>query len=307
MNNNNYNNEHYFLMRIRGNLHHRKLNDFFKLMNLSKAKIQYLIKNNCCFVNGELSDETKVLNQNDYLMIDITNFEKIDYSPVESKLDILYEDDYLLIINKPSGHIIYSNDSKTTIANYIANYYHKIELNSTIRHCHRLDTDTTGCLVYAKDIITHSAMSKMFEENKIKKTYLAISEGIIVKDGIIATPIGKDRHTNGKMIVYNKGQNAKTTYKVLSNNHNTSLLSVEIETGRTHQIRVHLSSILHPLYGDKLYGAVTDSRVMLHCYRLNFVHPILGTRLEITSKIPQDFNKVLKKEGLSCDKLSNLI
>lgn len=301
---NNYINEHYFMMRIRGNLHHKRLSDLFKMMNLSKQKIQYLINNNCCFINGELVDETKLLNQNDYLMIDISNFEQIDYKPVDAKLDILYEDDYLLIINKPTSMIVYSLDKNTiSLANYVANYYQINDLNSTIRHCHRLDKDTTGCLVYAKDLITHSAMSKMFEDNKIKKTYLAIAEGIIIKDGIINTPIGKDRHVNGKMVTHPNGQKAITKYKVLSKNQNTSLLSVEIETGRTHQIRVHLSSILHPLYGDKLYGAITESRVMLHCHKLNFVHPILGTRLEITAKIPQDFNNILKKERLSCDKL----
>lgn len=302
------NNEHYFMMRVRGNLHHKKLGDFFKTMNISKQKIQYLLSNNCCFVNGELADETKLLNQNDYLMIDISNFEQIDYNSINYKLDILYEDEYLLIVNKPSSVIIYDQDNKTTsMANYVANYYEKNNLNSTIRHCHRLDKDTTGCLVYAKDLITHSAMSKMFEDNKIKKTYLAVTEGIIFKDGVITSPIGKDRHVNGKMITHPNGQKAITKYKVVSKNQNTSLLCVEIETGRTHQIRVHLSSILHPLYGDKLYGAITESRVMLHCYKLNFVHPILGTRLEITAKIPQDFNNILKKERLSCDKINNLI
>lgn len=300
-------NEHYFLMRIRGNLHNKKLIDLFKMMNLAKNKVQYLINNSCCYLNGELCDENKVLNQNDYLMIDISNFEKIDYQPTQFKLDILYEDDYLLIINKPSNYIIYDKESNETIANYIANYYQEIGLNSSIRHCHRLDKDTTGCLVYAKDLITHSAMSKMFEDNLVKKSYLAIAEGMIVKDGSINTSIGKDRHINGKMVIYSNGQHALTNYKVIDKNPTVSLLSVEIKTGRTHQIRVHLSSILHPLYGDKLYGAVTTSRVMLHCYQLNFVHPILGNRLQITANIPQDFRNTLKKEGLSCNKMSNVI
>lgn len=300
-------NEHYFLMRVRGNLHNKRLMDFFKTMNVAKNKTQYLLNNHCCYINGELCDETKLLSQNDYLMIDINNFEKIDYLPTKFNLDILYEDEYLLIINKPSGHIIYDKETNLSVANFIANYYYEIGLNSTIRHCHRLDIDTTGCLVYAKDVITHSVMSKMFEENNIKKTYLAIAEGIIVKDGTINSSIGRDRHNNGKMVIYGNGQKALTNYKVISKNQNFTLLGVEIKTGRTHQIRVHLSSVLHPLYGDKLYGAVTSSRVMLHCYKLSFVHPILGTRLEIVAKIPQDFKNVLKKEKLSCDKLSNLI
>lgn len=301
---NNYNNEKYFMMRIRGDFHYKTLNDLFKSFNLAKNKINYLIQNNCCYLNGDIATLDTIIKQNDYLMIDISNFEQLDYIPEDKKLEILYEDDYLLIINKPSGYIIYPDDKNktSTVANFVANYYQKNNIDATIRHCHRLDIQTTGCLVYAKDLITQSAMQKMFENHNIEKNYLAIVEGMFFGKGKISTPIGKDRHTNGKMVTHNNGQPALTFYEVLDSNKRTSLLKVNIKTGRTHQIRVHLSSILHPIYGDKLYGSINESDIMLHCYTLEFNHPILGKKINVKAPISFNFNKLLKEENLKINK-----
>lgn len=301
---NNYNNEKFFMMRIRGNLHYKTLKDLFNSFSVAKAKVNYLINNNCCYVNGEVANFDTILKQNDYLMIDISNYESLDYLPEEYKIDIIYEDEYLLIINKPSGYIIYPDDkTKTqTIANMIAYYYQSHGLDLTIRHCHRLDTQTTGCLVFAKDLITQSAMDKLFQTHQIQKNYLAIVEGMMHGKGKINASIGKDRHNSGKMIVNQNGMNALTLYEVISSNKTASLLNVQIMTGRTHQIRVHLSSILHPLYGDTLYGAITQSDIMLHCYTLEFIHPILGKKISVKASIPYEFNKILKQEKLTLNK-----
>ena len=301
---NNYNNEKYFMMRIRGDFHYKTLNELFKAFNLAKAKINYIIQNNCCYLNGEIASLDTILKQNDYLMIDISNFEKLDYIAEENKLDILYEDDYLLIVNKPSGYIIYP-DTKTktsTMANFVANYYQKNNIDVTIRHCHRLDMQTTGCLVYAKDLITQSAMEKLFETHQIEKNYLTIVEGLFFGKGKISTPIGKDRHINGKMVTHSNGQPALTLYEVIDSNQRTSLLKVNIKTGRTHQIRVHLSSILHPIYGDKLYGSINDSDIMLHCHTLEFNHPILGKKVSVKAPLSYKFNRLLKQENLKINK-----
>lgn len=301
---NNYNNEKYFMMRVRGDLHYKTLKDFFTIFNVAKAKMNYLIQNNCCYVNGEVSNYETILKQNDYLMIDISNFEKLDYIPEEKELSILYEDEYLLIINKPSGFIIYP-DVKTktqTIANFVANYYQKNNIDVTIRHCHRLDNQTTGCLVYAKDLITQSAIEKMFADHTIEKTYLAIVEGMFHGKGKINSSIGKDRHVNGKMVTHINGQKALTLYEVIDSTQKASLVKLNLKTGRTHQIRVHMSSILHPLYGDKLYGAVTDGDIMLHCYSLSFNHPILGKKINIKAPLSYNFNKTLKQENLKLSK-----
>lgn len=297
---NNYN-EKYFYMRVRGNLNYKSLKDFFALFNVAKTKMNYLIANNCCFINGEVATYDSILKQNDYLMIDITKYESLDYLPINKQIQILYEDDYLLIINKPCGYIIYPDDkTKTnTIANFVAHYYQTKQMDITIRHCHRLDNNTTGCLIFAKDLITHSIIDKMFANHQIEKTYLAIVEGMMHGKGTINKPISKDRHINGKMIIHPNGLNALTSYEVISTSQKASLLSIKIQTGRTHQIRVHMSSLLHPLYGDKLYGAVTDSHIMLHCLSLKFNHPILGKKVYIKAPVSQEFNEILKKESLT--------
>ena len=120
---NNYNNEKYFMMRIRGDFHYKTLNDLFKSFNLAKNKISYLIQNNCCYLNGDIATLETIIKQNDYLMVDISNFEQLDYIPEDKKIDILYEDEYLLIINKPAGYIIYPDDKNktSTVANFVAN------------------------------------------------------------------------------------------------------------------------------------------------------------------------------------------
>ena len=299
---NNYNNEEkYFNMRVRGNQHYKTLKEVFNEFGVAKAKMNYLISNNCCYLNGEIATYDTSLKQNDYLMVDISNYEKLDYLPDDKKIDILYEDEYLLIVNKPSGYIIYPDDKNksSTMANFIANYYFNNGIDITIRHCHRLDTQTTGCLVYAKDLITQSAMEKLFSNHLIEKNYLAIVEGMMYGKGKIDSSISKDRHISGKMITHPNGLNALTYYEVLSNSQTSSLVKVNIKTGRTHQIRVHMASILHPLFGDTLYGAITKTNIMLHCYTLEFIHPILGKKLSIKAPIPYEFNKIMKQEKLN--------
>lgn len=294
--------EKYFIARIRGNLHNKTVRDFFLSNFVSKQKMNYLVSNNATFINGEVATYDTVIKQNDYIMIDISKYESLNYKPINQKIDILYEDDYILVINKPSKMIVYSDDQNNTntVANLIAGYFKQNDLDLTVRHCHRLDTDTTGCLLYAKDLITHSAISNMFEKNQIEKWYFAIVEGMLLKSGTINYAIGKNRHINGKMIAYKNGQPSLTTYEVIDHSNTATLVKAKIETGRTHQIRVHFSTILHPLYGDTLYGAITSSRVMLHCHSLKFVHPITGKKIEIKCNVPSDFRQILKSNDLSC-------
>ncbi len=287
-------NEVYFNTIITKEQHKKNIVEVLSTFFLAKDKIKYLISNNCCYLNGNLMSDKEIVKIGDYLTIDISKYEKLDYLPDEFPIDILYEDDYLLIVNKPAGYIIYpdTNSGHNTIVNFIANYYLSKKLNITVRHCHRLDKDTSGCLIFAKDVITHSAMCKMFEEKKINKTYWAYVEGIIEKGGIINLPIGKDRHINGKMIVAKGGKLSKTYYKPLSFKKNKTLLEVKIDSGRTHQIRVHLATIGHPLVGDSIYGGKKSSRVMLHCKTLSFIHPITNKKIYIEANITNDFRKL---------------
>lgn len=264
--------------------------------HLAKNKVNYLIDNKCILVNGNLvTKRDYILKQDDELVIDVSSFENIDYPPSRFNLKIIYEDDYILVVSKPDKAIIYPENKvqAKTMANYIANYYIKTNQNHTIRHVHRLDSDTTGCLVYAKDIFTHSYLSYCFEKNEIKKEYKAIIYGIIDTGGKIDLPISKNRHNN-LMMVNKNGSNALTIYKANKVLEDKSLIDVEIKNGRTHQIRVHMSHLKHPLLGDEMYGKKDEyDRVMLHCYHIGFIHPIYKYWIDFYDELPQDMKKII--------------
>lgn len=268
----------------------KNIKEYLQSKNLSAEKIKYLFSNKCCYVNGVIVSEDYKLVVNDTLCIDTSYFDGLDYLPTEYKLDILYEDEYLMIINKPAKCIIYDDTMKDTMANYVAYYYLSNDLDYKVRHAHRLDYDTSGCLVYAKDVITHARLNKMIEDGSFKRYYLAIVENNFNnKSGKITLSIGKDRHINNKMIVSKTGKKAITNYVVKKNMNGHALVSLLLETGRTHQIRVHMSAIKHPLVGDSLYGAKTENeRVLLHSHKVDFIHPITNKKVVIECPLPID-------------------
>lgn len=286
----------YFKYTIKNKETGKNLKEWLQSFNLAKNKINYLIDNKCITINDEIVFKREfILKENDKVVIDVSNYEQIDYLPLRFNLDIVYEDDYILVVNKPSGVIIYPENKElsNTMANYIAYYYTKTNQNRTIRHVHRLDTDTTGCLVYAKDILTHSYLSNLFENSNVKKEYNALVYGIIEKSGKVDTSIGRNRHNNS-MITTPNGLNALTLYKPLKHINDCTLLNVEIKTGRTHQIRVHMASIKHPLLGDTMYGKNDEyKRVMLHCSHIGFIHPVYKYWVDFFAEIPQDMKYII--------------
>ena len=282
----------FFVTKIDDEFSKISLKEYLTINCLSIDKIKYLFNNKCCYVNGHLVTEDYLLNINDSLCIDTSFYDEIDYIPTEYKLDILYEDDYLLIVNKPAKCIIYDANQNDTMANYIAYHYMINDLSYKVRHVHRLDYDTSGCLVYAKDIITHACLNKMIEDGTFKRYYLAIVENRLAKkEGIIDLAIGKDRHINGKMIVSKTGKKAITHYKVIKETTKYSVVSLKLDTGRTHQIRVHMATIKNPLLGDSLYGSkVSKDRVLLHSHIVEFIHPINKNKISIECPKPEDMN-----------------
>ncbi len=286
----------YFKYTIKNKETNMTLKEWLQSFNLAKNKINYLIDNKCISINEEIVYKREyILKESDEVLIDVSSYEQIDYLPLRYNLDIIYEDDYIIVVNKPSGVIIYPENKElsNTMANYMAYYYTKTNQNKTIRHVHRLDTETTGCLVYAKDIITHSYLANLFENSKVKKEYIALTYGIIKESGKINTPIGRNRHNN-LMMTTKTGATALTLYTPLKNINGNTLLNVEIKTGRTHQIRVHLSSIKHPILGDRMYGKNDDyKRVMLHCKHIGFVHPVYKYWVDFYANLPQDMKKII--------------
>lgn len=269
----------------------KTLGEYIETLAISVQRKKQLLNNNTCYINKVLSSKEDILKENDLLEIDLSIFEIQKYKPVESNLTILYEDEYMIAIDKPSGYIVYDpEDVKVSICNLLRYYYKQYKRKCEIIPVHRLDSDTSGCLIFAKDIITAAYLSRSFENNEVIKKYVAKVSGVINNEGTIDKNIGKDRHVNNKMVVCERGKKALTKYRLISTNKKESLVEAIPVTGRTHQIRVHLASIGNPIVGDKTYGSkVNNNRILLHCQYITFTHPIKEKTLTVYAPMPEEF------------------
>ena len=214
--------------------------------------------------------------------------EGIDYIPDQESIKVVYEDDWLLVVDKPKGIIIYpeNKDGNGTLVNRIAKYYTDTRQNFPVRPVHRLDRDTDGLVLVAKSSFIQPKLDNMILNKEIERYYQCEVEGIIKNSGVIDKPIGRDRHDSHKMRVSKTGKEAKTIYKVLENKKDTTLVECLLKTGRTHQIRVHFSYIGHPVVNDPLYGKVKDDSGMeLTAYKLVFIHPVTNKKTEIVKPV----------------------
>jgi len=241
-------------------------------------------------VNGQEANWTSHFHSGDTLSIPFFLPEPSIVQPTYIEIDILFEDDHLLIANKPAGMDTHPNSEKDyfSLLNGVAFHLHSKGELHYIKHIHRLDRDTTGAVIFAKHRMCGAILDRLLEERKIKRTYVALVEGKMkTSGGSISKPIGRDRHHPTRRRVSSTGQSAVTHYKVhaYSAKNNTTLISCQLDTGRTHQIRVHLSSIGHPLMGDSLYGSrVKLKRQALHAFKVEFTHPF--TEENIVCKAP---------------------
>lgn len=245
-------------------------------------------------VNGMKKTVRYVLQEGDELQVifppeAISPFLKRENIP----LDIVYEDDDILVVNKPAN--MSTMPSRThptgTLANGILHYYYEKNISYTIHVVTRLDTDTSGLVLVAKHQYSHSFLSHMQQDNKIERKYRAIVHGVVDEaDGLIDKPIGRHPDSIIKRMVRADGQTARTFYSVDKTKQDLTYLHVQLETGRTHQIRVHFASIGHPLVGDTLYGGSRGkiSRQALHCSEISFIHPFTKKALHIQAEIPAD-------------------
>lgn len=233
-------------------------------------------------INGEIPNWDQLLVAGEKLQLNIFQPEKFEGIPSYQDVDVLFEDEHLLVLNKPADMDTHPNESQQedTLLNGAAFHLQANGENLKPRHIHRLDRETTGAVLFAKTHLASAILDRLLEERKIKRTYLAITDGIIAKKkGTINKPIGRDRHHPVRRRVSHTGQPAITHYEVLKyfKNENKTLIRCSLDTGRTHQIRVHLSDINHPLSGDVLYGG-TDafSRQALHAVKMDIPHPFTG-------------------------------
>ncbi|MFV9510434.1 RluA family pseudouridine synthase [Tepidibacillus sp. LV47] len=268
-------------------------------LQLSGRMIQKLTRHRGIQINGKKSYLAYPLKKGDRLQIKI--FEREDYGvePEPIPLEVLYEDDHVLVANKPAGISVHPTEKnqRGTLAHAIAFYYQTKGLQTKVRHIHRLDKDTTGAILIAKHSLAQSILDKDLRERKISREYLAIVSGIPEpKQGTIDEPIGRDRHHPTRRRVSKTGDRAVTHYQVLETmNNEAALVKLYLDTGRTHQIRVHMSYIGHPLFGDSLYGGPLKGiqRQALHAAKLIFFHPFTKEKVEVEAPMPEDMVQLL--------------
>jgi 23S rRNA pseudouridine1911/1915/1917 synthase len=268
-----------------------------ELNHLSRNRIQQLIKEGHIKVNQMVVKTGYMLCLNDLVEVDIPEDKTLDIEAVELNLDIVYEDQDIVVINKPKGLVVHPAKSHQDLT-LVHGLMHQVEqlssINGTIRPgiVHRIDKDTTGLLVVAKHDLAHQILSAQLKRHEIKRTYLALVHGIVKENkGYINAPIGRHPKNRLKMAVVDDGKNATTHFEVIERYQEHSLLQVELETGRTHQIRVHLSYIHYPIVGDQLYGRKNDplDGQLLHAKKLTFEHPIKKVQMTFEADLHEHF------------------
>ena len=257
------------------------------------------IKNKQVFLNNTLCDTRNKIGNSDEITVDLSMKEdNSNIVPTEMNLNIIYEDEWFIVINKPAGvaihpSVLHYNDS---LSNGVKFYFDKIGLKKKIRVINRLDYNTSGIVIFAKCEYIHEQFSKQMSQNIFQKEYLCLVKGILENNkGIIDLPIARKPNSIIERCIDKKGQKSITHYEVLKTFSNYSLVKCILETGRTHQIRVHFSAIGNPLLGDTLYGTESDliSRQALHSNKIKLIHPITGEHLSFESPLPNDMKKLI--------------
>lgn len=276
-----------------------------KELGASKAIIKKWNAASAIKKNKQKADVNHKLELGDRLYLHLFGDEDYGVIPEYKIVDVLYEDDHLLIVNKEAGIDTHPNepDQKGTLANAIASYYQMNGLQIRVRHIHRLDKDTSGAIIFAKHDLSHTLLDQALELRKVKRTYIAIVEGKFAQTkGIIDQPIGRDRHHATRRRISPNGQKAITHYQVEQylSSKDLSIVSLQLDTGRTHQIRVHLSSMNHPIIGDVLYGGKKGlmNRQALHAAKVSLTHPLTEEEIEVEAKFPKDMLSIITKAQL---------
>lgn len=277
------------------------------LPDVSRSYIQKLIKDGQVTVNQKTVKSNYKLNAGDLLSMEEPELQEPDIEAEDIPLDILYEDSDLLIINKPKGMVVHPSAGhySGTLVNALMHYC-KDDLsgiNGVLRPgiVHRIDMDTTGSLLVCKNDFTHNHIAEQLKVHSITRVYHAIVHGILKEDeGTINAPIGRHPIDRKKMSINHKnGKEAITHYKVLKRFKNFTYIECRLETGRTHQIRVHMSSISHPLLGDAVYGPAKSPYKLqgqtLHAKTIGIIHPRTEEYIEVNAPLPEYFSDLLKK------------
>lgn len=284
-----------------------------KKFNESRAYFQYLIENEKVLINEKKIKKKRVVKENDKIKIFFIPIPEIDLKPQNIPINILFEDDHIIVINKPSNLVIHpgAGNKDNTLVNALLYHFSYIkEVGDPLRPgiVHRLDKDTTGALIVAKTIYSHRKLIEMFQKREIKKEYLSICINF-PKEGIFSFPIKRDHINRKKMATREDGKESISNFTILDIKENFSLVRTSLITGRTHQIRVHLKHLKAPIVGDPLYGnkkinnSLNILKPLLHSYKISLNHPITKKHLSFKAPLFEEFKKNLERFNLKIKKM----
>ncbi len=275
-------------------------------LDISRSRVQKLIEDGFVTIDGMAVKDSQKVAAGQVVMVEIPDAKPVKIEAEDIKLDILYEDDDVLVVNKPKGMVVHpanGNQTGTLVNAVMAHCKDNLSgINGEIRPgiVHRIDKDTSGVLVIAKNDKAHISLAAQLKEHSMTRVYIAIARGVFKESsGVIDAPIGRNPNDRKKMSVVKNGRHAVTHYKVIKQLDDCTILEVRLETGRTHQIRVHMAYIGHPLLGDFIYSSGKNKYGFvgqaLHAKTLGFIHPSNGKYMEFSSSLPEEFEKLLAK------------
>ena len=281
----------------------------------SRARLQRLIDSGDVLVNGKLAKPSYKVSASDQVEVELIPAPAGNFTPENIPLEIVFEDDHVIVINKPAGLVVHpaAGIHSGTLANALAYHFQQLSNAGSVRPglVHRLDKDTSGLLVVAKTETDHENLADQFRAREVFKSYVALVYGAVKQEsGRIEQPIARDPRNRTRMAIVPGGRGALSLYRVRRSYNSFTLLEVELKTGRTHQIRVHLSWLKHPVVGDELYGAGRDNNVrdvhlraqirklkrqFLHAEQLGFRHPHTGEQVRFVASLPAELTDLLEK------------
>lgn len=280
-------------------------NYLIKILNKSRSKIQNLIKTENVKVNNKIIKNSYIVKQNDNIEINEIEEQPLSAKAEKIDLDIVYEDDDIIVVNKQNGLVVHpavGNPTGTLVNGLMYHSKNLSKVNGEFRPgiVHRIDAFTTGLLVVAKNDYAHEFLARQLENKTTHRIYVALVWGVINEDtGTIDAPIGRDKKDRKKMAVTSENsKNAVTHFKVIERYKDATLIKLKLETGRTHQIRVHMNYINHPVVNDSVYGKrklIDETGQCLHAKELGFIHPTTKKYMCFTSELPKEFINILNK------------